>query len=121
MASSIAEITMPRSMDFSRATASAICSSSILLALTAAIVLVSFAGIDVAAPQSFRGQAVFLGVIGLLLQTRLWRIAFYRVAFSGVRRGRRRQPEILLHLPLGSLAAPHRFGDQFVGQNQPRV
>src|SRR3978361_1521482 len=37
MASSIAAITMPRSIDFSRATASAICSNSSLLALTAAM------------------------------------------------------------------------------------
>src|SRR4051812_46605458 len=37
MASSIAAITIPRSIDFSRATASAICSSSSLLALTAAM------------------------------------------------------------------------------------
>src|SRR5580704_18577015 len=37
MASSIAAITMPRSIDFSRATASAICSSSSLLALTAMV------------------------------------------------------------------------------------
>jgi hypothetical protein len=35
MASSIAAITIERSIDFSRATASAICSSSSLLALTA--------------------------------------------------------------------------------------
>ena len=35
----IADITMPRSIDFSRATASAICSSSSLLALTAMVSL----------------------------------------------------------------------------------
>src|SRR4051794_25739483 len=110
MASSIAAITMPRSMDFSRATASAICSSSILLALTAAMISVSFGGIGIAAPLSLRGKAMFLGVIRLLLKFRLWRKAFCRIAFSCVRRGRGRQSEILLHLPLGGLAAPHRFG-----------
>ena len=31
------------------------------------------------------------------------------------------EPEILLELALGQLAAPHRFGDQLIGQNQPRV
>src|SRR4051794_35038065 len=121
MASSIAAITIPRSMDFSRATASAICSSSILLALTAAMISVSFGGIGVAPPLSLGGKAMFLGVIRLLLKLRLWCRAFCGVAFSRVRRGRRRQSEILLHLPLGGLAAPHRFRDQIVRQNQPRL
>ena len=35
--------------------------------------------------------------------------------------GWRRQPEILLQFALGGLAAPHRFRNQFVGQNQPRI
>src|SRR3978361_284120 len=117
MASSIAAITIPRSIDFSRATASAICSSSSLLALTAAMALVSCGGIDVASSQSLGREAVFLGVFrrGLFLQARfrLRRFALGRIAFPGMRRGRRHQPEILLQLALGGLAAPHRFGDQF--------
>src|ERR1700690_4088098 len=100
MASSMAAITMPRSMDFSRATASAICSNSSLLALTAAMALVSFGEINGASPQSFCGEAVFLGVFrGLLLfrlQFRLRGIALSRIAFPGVRRRRRQKPEILL-------------------------
>src|SRR3954454_6212313 len=113
MASSIAAITMPRSMDFSRATASAICRSSILLALTAAMALLSFDGVDVASPQSLRGQTVFLGILrgGLFcrLQFRLRRIAPGRIAFLRMRRRGRQNSEILLHLPFGDLAAPHRF------------
>ncbi len=38
-----------------------------------------------------------------------------------MRRGWRFQPEILAQLALGGLAATHRFGDQFVGQNQSGV
>src|ERR1043166_9543490 len=117
MASSIAAITMPRSMDFSRATASAICKSSILLALTAAMALLSFAGINFASPQSFCGKAMFLGVVRLLLQFRFWRIAFGWIAFPRVPRRRRQQPEIPLHLALGDLAAAHRFRDQLIGQH----
>src|SRR5258706_792473 len=92
MASSIAEITMPRSMDFSRATASAICSNSSLLALTAAMALVSSGGIDFAPALSFGGEAVLLGVLrGVLanafgLQFRLRFVAFRRVAFPGIGR-----------------------------------
>src|SRR5258708_12573839 len=81
---------MPRSIDFSRATASAICSSSSLLALTAAMVLVSSGGIGFASPQSFRGQTMFLGVFrGLLieLQFRLRLGALRRVPLLGARRG----------------------------------
>src|SRR5271169_2024635 len=126
MASSIAAITMPRSMDFSRATASAICSSSSLLALTAAMALISFSGIDFASPQAFCGQTMFLGVFRHALanarglQFRLRLVAFRRIALLRMR-GRRHQPETLLELALGGLAAPHRFGDQFVGQNQSGV
>src|SRR4030088_2054086 len=127
MASSIAAITMPRSIDFSRATASAICSSSSLLALTAAMALVSFGGIDFASSQSLCGEAVFLGVFrgvlanGLWLQFRLRLVAFRGIAFLGMRRRRRLKPEILTQLALGGLAAPHRFGDQLVGQHQPCI
>src|SRR3981081_730731 len=127
MASSIAAMPMPRSIDFSRATASAICSSSSLLALTAAMALVSFGGIDLASPQSFCGQTMFLGVFrgalanGLWLQFRLRLVAFRRVAFFGMRRWRRRQAEILLEFALGGLAAPHRFGDELVGQDQSGI
>src|SRR5229473_7993587 len=127
MASSIAAITMPRSIDFSRATASAICSNSSLLALTAAMALVSSSGIDFASPQPFGGEAVLLGVFrGVLanafrLQFRLRFIAFCRVAFPGMGRRWRLEAEIAAQLALRSLAAPHRFRDQFVGQNQPSV
>ena len=38
-----------------------------------------------------------------------------------MRRRWRRQPEILFQFALGGLAAAHRFRDQLVGQNQPRV
>src|ERR1700733_4112631 len=106
MASSIAAMTMPRSMDFSRATASAICSSSSLLALTAAMALVSFSGVDFASPQTFCGQTVFLGVFrGALanargLQFRLRLVAFRRIAFLRMWRRRWRKPEILLELAL---------------------
>src|SRR5947199_5159721 len=100
MASSIAAMTMPRSMDFSRATASAICSNSFLLALTAAMALVSFGGVDVAAPQSFRGKTVLLGVLRwrllFRLQFRLWRVALGGVALLRMRRRRRQNSEILL-------------------------
>src|ERR1700676_1359255 len=95
MASSIAAMTMPRSIDFSRGTASAICTSSGLLALTASMVLVSFGGVDFASPQSFCGQAMFLGVFrgalanALRLQFRLRLVAFRRIAFLRVQRGRR--------------------------------
>src|SRR5258708_28578041 len=102
---------MPRSIDFSRATASAICSSSSLLALTAAMVLVSSGGIGFASPQSFRGQTMFLGVFrGLLieLQFRLRLVALRGVALLGVRRGRRLQPQILAQLALPRLAPPPR-------------
>src|SRR5450759_1544399 len=122
MASSIAAITIERSIDFSRATASAICSSSSLLALTAAMALVSFSGIDVAAPRAFRGQAVFLGIFRgdalVRLQFRLRFVAFRRVAFLGKGRRRRFEPETLAQLAFRGLAASHRLRDQLVGQNQ---
>src|SRR6202048_3358843 len=125
MASSMAAITMLRSIDFSRATASAICSNSSLLALTAAMALVSFGGLDFASPQSFRGETVFLGVFrGAVLsrlQFRLRFAAFRRIAFYCMRRWRRLKPEIASQLALRGLAAPHRFRDQLVGQNQPCV
>src|SRR3990170_1574184 len=127
MASSIAAITMPRSIDFSRATASAICSSSSLLALTAAMALVSFRVIDLACAPSLGGKPVFLGVLrsalanAFWLQFRLRLVAFRRIALFGMRRWRRHNPEILFQLTLGGLAASHRFGDQFIGQHQPRV
>ena len=38
-----------------------------------------------------------------------------------MRRRRRLEPEILAQLALRGLAAPHRFRDQFVGQDQPGV
>src|SRR5258706_504968 len=127
MPSSIAAITMPRSMDFSRATASAICSNSSLLALTAAMALVSSGGIDFAPAPSFGGEAVLLGVFRSVLadvfglQFRLGFVAFRRVAFPGMWRRRWLEAEIAAQLALRSLAAPHRFRDQLVGQNQPGV
>src|ERR1700712_3216239 len=125
MASSIAAITMLRSIDFSRATASAICSSSSLLALTAAMALLSFGGIDFAPPPSFRGEAMFFGVLGgfALVRLQFWLrfVAFRRVALAGMRRRWRLQTEIAAQLALGGLAAPHRLRDQLVGQDQPRI
>src|SRR6202035_2972709 len=125
MASSIAAITMPRSIDFSRATASAICSNSSLLALTATMALISSLGIEFASKQPFCGEAVFLGILrGVLLvwlQFRLRFVAFRWVTFSCMRRGRRLKSEPLAHLTLGGLAAPHRFRNQLVSQDQPRV
>src|SRR5213078_3838050 len=104
MASSIAAITMLRSIDFSRATASAICSSSSLLALTAAMGSFSFDGIDVAPPRTVGGQTMFFGVLrqrflgGLRsLEFRLRRKALLRIAALGMRRRRRRQTELALH------------------------
>src|SRR6266436_3570427 len=117
MASSIAAITMPRSIDFSRATASAICSSSSLLALTAAMALVSSRGIGVAPAQSFCGEAVFLGILrgGLVrLQFRLRFVALGRIAFPGMGRLGRLDPERLAQVAFRGLAAPHRFRDQIV-------
>src|SRR5260370_24011609 len=123
MASSIAAIAVPRSMDFSRATASAICSSSSLLALTAAMALVSSSGVDLASPQSFCGEAVFLGVFrGVLfiwLQFQLRFVALGGVAFPGMRRWRRLKPEIPAQLALRRLAPPHRFPHQPLRPNPP--
>src|SRR5260370_976704 len=127
MASSIAAITMPRSIDFSRATASAICSSSSLLALTAAMALVSSSGIDFASTQSCCGETLFLGVFrgvlanALWLQFRLRFVAFRRVALLCVRRWRRLKSEILTQFALGGLAPPHRFRAPLVRHNQPRI
>src|SRR4051794_33760220 len=116
---------MPRSIDFSRATASAICSSSSLLALTAAMALLSFGGIDFASPPSFCGEAVFFGVLGglVLFRLQLWLrfVAFRGRAGLGMRRWRRLKSQVPAQLALGGLAAPHRFRDQLVGQNQSRI
>src|SRR6202011_2408951 len=122
MASSIAAITMPRSIDFSRATASAICSSSSLLALTAAMALLSFGGVGFASPPFFCGEPVFFGVLGgfLLVRLQFWLrfVAFRGLAGLGMRRRWRLKSEVAAQLALGGLAAPHRFRDQIVGQNQ---
>src|SRR3984893_5229851 len=125
MASSIAAMTSPRSIDFSRATASAICSSSSLLALTAAMAQSPSVG-SISPRRSLSAfRPMFFGVFrgGLLvrLQFRLPLVALCRIAFPGMRRWRRLQPEILTQLALRGLAAPHRFRDQLVGQNQPCV
>ena len=93
--------------------------------------LVSFSRIEVAPAQSFCGEAVFLCigrlrllaglVIRFVIRLGLRLVAPGRIALLCVRRRWRRQPEILLQFALGLLAAPHRFRNQFVGQNQPRV
>ena len=90
--------------------------------------LVSFGRIEVASAQSFCGEAMLLGIgrlglfgLGLLAGLRLRFVAPGRIALPGVWRRRRRQPEILLQFALGLLAAPHRFRNQFVGQNQPCI
>src|SRR5215208_378167 len=120
MASSIAAITMPRSIDFSRATASAICSSSSLLALTAAMALVSSGGSDFASPQSCCGTGVFLGILrgGLLVRLQFRLVALRRIAFLCMGRGRRLNPEALAQLTFRRLAASHRFRDQLIRQDQ---
>src|SRR5260370_36898510 len=124
MASSIAAITMPRSIDFSRATASAICSNSSLLALTAAMTLVSSGRIDFAPAPSFGGEAVLLGIFrGVLanafrLQFRLRFIAFRRVAFPGMGRRWGVEAEIAAHLALPSPSAPPRFRGPPLRPNQ---
>src|SRR5689334_13166124 len=122
MASSIAAITMPRSIDFSRATASAICSSSSLLALTA-MAQSPLIGIGLASARAFRGEAMLLGVLWQRFLGRrfLRRLAdgFLRLCGRlGMRCQRWREAEIALHLALGGLAAAHRLGDQLVGQHQ---
>ena len=48
-------------------------------------------------------------------------LLFERIGLLCVRRWRRLQPEIAAQLALRGLAAPHRFGDQLVGQNQPGI
>src|SRR3984893_1162237 len=60
MASSMAVMTIERSIDFSRATASAICRSSSLLALTAIVSLLWLIG----APAPFRGRRVRVLSVG---------------------------------------------------------
>src|SRR5665213_4278147 len=88
MASSIAAMTMPRSIDFSRATASAICKSSSLLALTAI------------APSPSLGS-LGCGPSGLLagLEPSLFRFCLARVA-------------------LGGFFGAQRLCHQFVGEHQ---
>src|SRR5690606_24669664 len=89
MASSIAAMTMPRSIDFSRATASAICNSSSLLALTA-----------IAEDSSFvRLSGSGLGGLLGLLQTPLFLLRLAQFA-------------------LGGLLGAQGFAHQFVGENE---
>src|ERR1700688_3463528 len=107
MASSIAAITMPRSIDFSRATASAICSSSSLLALTAAMALVSSRAIVVTSPQSLCGETVLLvilrGVVLVRLHFRLRFVDLHRISFPAMGRRGRFQPDILEQLAFRGL------------------
>src|SRR4051812_5192746 len=111
---------MPRSIDFSRATASAICSSSSLLALTA-MVQSPLIRIDLASARAIGGEAMFLRIgrqrlLGRLLVLRLF-LELGRLDLCrgfGMRRQWRRQSEVALHLALRGFAAAHRFGDQLV-------
>src|ERR1700742_471891 len=72
MASSIAAITMPRSIDFSRATASAICSNSSLVALTA-MAQSPLIRIHLASAGALGVEAMLLGVGWQRLLRRLGR------------------------------------------------
>src|SRR3979490_3300445 len=130
MASSIAEITMPRSIDFSRATASAICSSSSLLALTAMAQSPSVKSVSPrrALSAARRCFLVFSGA-GFFGDVDLFGFVLFGFGFSRdalgrllfrMRCRRRFKPEAALQFALGGLAAPHRFRDQFICQNQPR-
>jgi len=59
---------------------------------------------------------MFFGI--LRFQPRFRCVVLLRGTLLGVWRRRGCEPELLLELALGLLAAPHRFGDQFVRQNQ---
>src|SRR5918998_1420780 len=90
-ASSSVSNTISRSIDFSRATASAICNSSSLLALTAMFV-------------SSLARAVRILRPPLVIP---------------IRAGRARPiSPLFLRVSLGGLAAPQRLGDQRVGQHE---
>src|SRR3981189_3851419 len=101
MASSMAAMTMPRSIDFSRATASAICSSSSLLALTAieSFSLVLGRGPDI----SGRAAGILVGT-GVSIAARVAQLALrFALAFAC--------------FALLGLGAVERFGHQRVGED----
>src|SRR3989304_1562474 len=107
MASSIAAMTMPRSIDFSRATASAICNSSSLLALTAI------------------AQSPSPKLLMIISENRFPSPIKSRTGFSGsFASGSRGEPSMSFifsrraHLALGGLLAPQGLRHQFVGEHQ---
>src|ERR1700730_11389653 len=129
MASSIEARTICRSIDFSRATASAICKSSSLLALTA--IFLSCFGRTCAGPArlrqsgsvrfallEFRPHASGRNGFGLEHASR-------KAAWSAPRLGalaRRRFPGLIFHagiLALRCLRGPPRLADKLLAQNQP--
>src|SRR4051794_36821776 len=97
MASSIAAMTMPRSIAFSRATASAICSDSSLLALTAIVSLLLRSRGRPAAVWVLAGALVASAVLGLFGGIGLVAVA---ACFAQ------------------ELLPAQRFGDQLVGENE---
>src|SRR5262249_537988 len=102
MASSMAVMTMPRSMAFSRATASAICRSSSRLALTAGIVR---------SPQVRR--AGLTAASGFL--SRGWSMIAVRSLIAG------RLLITMVGGGLRGLAALERFRHQGIGEHQSRL
>src|SRR5882757_8759187 len=102
MASSMAAMTMPRSIDFSRATASAICSSSSLLALTA---IESFSLVLGRGPDISGRAAGFLVGTGVSITARVAQLALrFALAFAS--------------FALLGLGAVERFGHQRVGEDE---
>src|SRR3954466_6026813 len=106
---------MPRSIDFSRATASAICSSSSLLALTA-MVQSPLIRIDLASARAIGGEAMFLRIrrerlLGRLLVLRLF-LALRRLDLCrgfGTRPQWRRQSEVAIQRACGGFPVRDRF------------
>src|SRR3981081_1827235 len=102
MASSMAAMTMPRSIDFSRETAAAICSSSVVLALTAieSFSLVLGRGPDI----SGRAAGILVGT-GVSIAARVAQLALrFALAFAC--------------FALLGLGAVERFGHQRVGEDE---
>src|SRR4051812_35369781 len=101
MASSMAVMTMPRSIAFSRATASAICKSSSRLALTAAMVSISFVIGGVPACRRRAPHRLRTSAQGRRSIFRFNRLGPLRLAFR-------------------RFSAPERFGDELVGEHELR-